>query len=86
MRRRTSGCACRHDEVVWRNSWSLGDTWRNAWIVEDAWKIARILEEAWRNVGIVEDVWRNVAKAFNVPIIVNKIFIIIGIGCGGRKD
>ena len=32
------------------------------------------------------DGWRNVSKALNVPVMVNKIFIIIGIGCGGSKD
>ena len=51
-----SGYARRHDEVIWRNTW----TWR--------------------------DVWRNGAKACNVPVIVNKFFIIIGIGCGRSKD
>ena len=66
MRRRTSRYVHRHDEVVWRNGWILGDSWRNIWILEY--------------------VWRNVYKAFNIPIIVNKIFIIIGIGCSGRKD
>ena len=30
--------------------------------------------------------WRNVSKALNIPVIVNKIFIIIGIGGGGSKD
>ena len=33
----------------------------------------------------MEDVWRNGAKVFKVLIIVNKIFIIIGIGWSGRK-
>ena len=32
------------------------------------------------------DVGRKTAKAFDVPVIVNKIFIIIGIGCGRSKD
>ena len=35
---------------------------------------------------ILEGAWRNVCKALNIPVIVNKIFIIIGIGCGGSKD
>ena len=35
---------------------------------------------------IVEGGWRNVSKALNIPVIVNKVFIIIGIGCGGSKD
>ena len=30
--------------------------------------------------------WRNVSKALNIPVMVNKIFIIIGIGCGRSKD
>ena len=34
----------------------------------------------------MEGAWRNVSKALNIPIIVNKIFIIIGIGRGGSKD
>ena len=34
----------------------------------------------------MKGVWRNFSKALNIPIIVNKIFIIIGIGCGGSKD
>ena len=32
------------------------------------------------------DAWGNVSKAFKISIIVNKIFIIIGIGGGGSKD
>ena len=32
------------------------------------------------------DGWRKVSKALNVPVMVNKVFIIIGIGCGGSKD
>ena len=40
----------------------------------------------WRNAWILEGGWRNVSKALNIPIVVNKIFIIIGIGCGGSKD
>ena len=48
-----------------------------------AWRHGGVV---WRYVWILEDVWRNVSKAFNVPIIVNKIFIIIGIGCSGIKD
>jgi hypothetical protein len=40
----------------------------------------------WRNAWILEGDWRNVSKALNIPVIVNKIFIIIGIGCGGSKD
>jgi hypothetical protein len=32
------------------------------------------------------DGWRNVSKALNILVIVNKIFIIIGIGCGRSKD
>ena len=44
------------------------------------------MEDARRNAWSLEGSWRNVSKAFNVPIIVNKIFIIIGIGCGGSKD
>ena len=86
MRRRISGYAWRHDEVIWRNSWSWRDIWRNAWILEDGWNIGGILEEVWRNVGILEDVWRSGAKACNVPVIVDKFFIIIGIGCGESKD
>ena len=34
----------------------------------------------------MDSTWRNVSKALNIPIIVNKIFIIIGIGCGGSKE
>ena len=30
---------------------------------------------AWRNVWILEDVESNISKAFNIPIIVDKIFI-----------
>ena len=60
--------------------------WRNSWILEDGWKIGGILEEVWRNVGILEDIWKIGAKAFDVPVIVNKFFIIIGIRCGGSKD
>ena len=25
------------------------------------------------------------SKAFNIPVMVNKVFIIVGIGCGGSK-
>ena len=32
------------------------------------------------------DAWGNVSKAFKIPVIVNNIFIIIGIGGGGSKD
>ena len=32
------------------------------------------------------DAWGNVSKAFKISFIVNKIFIIIGIGGGGSKD
>lgn len=38
-----------------------------------------------RNVWILEDVGSNISKDFNIPIIVDKIIIIIGIGWGGRK-
>jgi len=34
----------------------------------------------------VGDAWGNVSKAFKVPVIVNKIFIIIGIEGGRSKD
>ena len=64
--------------------WS--DAWRNASILEDVRKIGGILEEVWRNVGILDDVWKIDVKAFKAPIIVDKIFIIIGIRCGGIKD
>ena len=39
----------------------------------------------WRNDWILEDVGSNISKAFNRTIIVEKIFIIIGIGWGGGK-
>ena len=39
----------------------------------------------WRNDWILEDVGSNISKSFNIPIIVDKIFIIIGIGWSGRK-
>ena len=32
------------------------------------------------------DGWQKASKAFNIPIIVNKIFMIIGIGGGESKD
>ena len=34
----------------------------------------------------MEGGWRNVSKALNIPVMVNKVFIIIGIGCGRSKD
>ena len=43
------------------------------------------MEDAWRMAWILGNAWRNGAKAFNEPIIVNKIYIIIGIGWSGRK-
>ena len=49
------------------------------------WRNGCILGDAWWNVCSSEDVWRNVSKNFNVPIIFNKIFIIIGIGSSRRK-
>ena len=39
----------------------------------------------WRNVWILGDVWRNVSKAFNIPVIVDTVIIINGIGWSGRK-
>ena len=38
-----------------------------------------------RNDWTLEDVGSNNSKVFNIPIIVDKIFIIIGIGWRGRK-
>ena len=35
---------------------------------------------------MLEGSWRNVSKALNIPVMVNKVFIIIGIGCGRSKD
>ena len=32
------------------------------------------------------DAWGNVSKALKIPFVVNKIFIIIGIGGGRSKD
>ena len=69
-----------------RNVWIVEDAWKIVGITEDGWKIGGILEEVWRNVRILEDVWKIGAKACNVPIIVDKFFIIIGTGCGRSKD
>ena len=71
---------------AWKNAWMLEDGWKNAWMLEDGWKIGGILEEVWRNVEVLEDVWKMGVKTFKVPVIVDKIFIIIGIGCGRSKD
>ena len=40
----------------------------------------------WRSNWILKGVWRKASKALNIPVIVNKIFIIIGIGGGESKD
>ena len=53
---------------------------------EDCWDFGGGLEECWDFGGCLKDCWRNGGKVFKVPVIVNKIFIIIGIGCGGSKD
>ena len=47
-----------------------------------AWKNDELV---WRNVWILEDVGNNLSKAFNISMIIDKIFIIIEIGWSGKK-